>query len=92
MTIKTDYQKLREESVEKTLKYSLIESNFHKNFIYGISIEKINYNNTLEEFEQVLEITDNLELIKLLFSKIKNYLVTPVTLVNIVDDFISEYL
>ena len=90
MIIQIDYQNITEDNKEKIIKYSLIKEKFKKKFIYGVLIEKINSNKVIEEAEEVLGVSDNIEIIKKLFFEIRNFSVTPITLLNVVDNFISE--
>lgn len=73
-----------------TLKYYLLENNLHNITTYGIKIEKLN-NNILDEVEEVSSITDNLDFAKEIFNKIIKNTVTPITLIYILDDLISQY-
>lgn len=90
MIIQMDYQEITEGNIKKILKYYLIKEMVEKKFIYGVLVEKINSNNIVEDFEEALGVTDNLELIKNLFLKIKKFSVTPITLLSVIDNFISE--
>lgn len=73
-----------------TIKYYLIQNKFNDLTTYGIKLEKIN-NNVVEDIEEVLSFTDDFNFAKNVFEKIVSNTVTPVTLINILDDLISEY-
>lgn len=71
------------------LKFNLLMYEFENKNLFGFSIEKRNEHEILEK-ESVLNITDCEKTAHMIFNKLVEGLVTPVSLCYIIDDFISE--
>lgn len=74
---------------KSTIKYLLLKNQIYGNTVYGIRLEKLDSEKNIEDFEEVINITDNFDFAKTIFDSLKNYLVTPTSLINILDDFIT---
>ncbi len=76
---------------EKVIKYFLSERNFDNFSVYGFRLEKLSIENKIEEASEVLDFTEDEIFAKDVFFKIRDGIVTPITLVDVLDNFLTLY-
>ena len=74
---------------KNTIKYLLSQNECYGTTVYGFRLEMLNLEQNVEDFEEISNVTDNLDFAKIIFKSLKDYSVTPMSLINVLDDFIT---
>ncbi|OGO84868.1 MAG: hypothetical protein A2Y24_08810 [Clostridiales bacterium GWE2_32_10] len=82
-------KKLLSEGQNFSLNYYLTKICGNNKLIYGIAIEKL-HNDFILEREVVSNVSDNYSTVREIITKMIKYAVTPMTMIDILDDIIDD--
>lgn len=81
---------VKEDGTRFRVEYRIVFDSTSENTSYGLSISSYDTTGILDEFVEILNITQNFVEIQTLFMVLYKYKVTPVTLYDVLDDCLDD--